>query len=90
MSLREKTMSVYIMADRLFVMPYVPLELLVFFMGSSDRVNKADRLGEIYLAFMSFVSSHFCCSQCLFSFILQLGKEAAKCDCETTTCNTQG
>lgn len=34
-----------------YVILYVPLELLVIF----ERVNKADRLGESYLAFMSFV-----------------------------------
>lgn len=35
---------------------FVPLGLLVFFMGIFERVNKADRLGENYLAFTSFVS----------------------------------
>lgn len=59
---RKKNVSIYCGCIYCFVMLYVPLELLVFFMGSFDGVNKADRLGESYLAFMSFVSSHFCCS----------------------------
>lgn len=46
-------------------MPYVPLELLVFFVVSFDRVNKVDGLRESYFAFMSFVSSHFCCAPVL-------------------------
>lgn len=49
-------------------MQYVPLELLVFYMRSFDRVNKADRLEENYLALLSLVSSHFCCSP-VFSYL---------------------
>lgn len=38
------------------------------FHESFDRVNKADRLEENYLALLSFVSSHCCCSP-VFSYL---------------------
>lgn len=38
-------------------MLYVPLELLVFFLQSLDRVDRADRLEENYLALLNFVAS---------------------------------